>query len=130
MVYAGIEVAKHHHEAVLLDDAGVQQGSSLRFDNSREGFTQFLQHLDALPEEIQVALEATGHYWLALYDALTEHGLEVIVLNPLQVEAYRKSFLRKAKTDRKDAWMIADLLRIGRAIPFPCLPRTSGTFEN
>ncbi len=36
------------------------------------------------------------------------------MVNPLQTHAYRNSFLRKTKTDARDAWVIADLVRIGR----------------
>jgi transposase len=34
------------------------------------------------------------------------------VLNPLQVAAYRRSGIRKVKNDRKDAWWVADYVRI------------------
>ena len=36
------------------------------------------------------------------------------MLNPLQTHAYRKTTVRKVKSDRKDAWLIADVVRIGR----------------
>jgi transposase len=41
----------------------------------------------------------------------------VAVINPLQINAYRKTGIRKAKTDPIDAFWIADLLRINRARP-------------
>lgn len=39
------------------------------------------------------------------------------VINPLQINAYRRTGIRKAKTDPIDAFWIADLLRINRARP-------------
>jgi transposase len=36
------------------------------------------------------------------------------VLNPLQPHAYRRTTVRKVKSDRRDAWLIADVVRIGR----------------
>ena len=40
-----------------------------------------------------------------------------MTVNPLQSHAYRRSTIRKVKNDRRDAWVIADLLRIGRIRP-------------
>ncbi len=34
-------------------------------------------------------MEATGHYWLALYNELTRRAYPVSVLNPLQIAAYQ-----------------------------------------
>jgi transposase len=91
----------------------------LRFANTREGAAQLLARLTASDQPAVCALEATGHYWLALYEYLHRAGLDVVVVNPLQTSAYRTTFLRKTKTDRRDAWVIADLVRIGRARATP-----------
>ena len=71
-----------------------------------------LEQLKPFGRDIRIGLEATGHYWLSLYDVLTREGYEVVVLNPLQISAYRKSGVRKVKNDRTDAVWIADFLRI------------------
>ena len=73
-----------------------------------------LDDLQQLSEPATIGLEATGHYWLALHDALMRAGHPVQVLNPLQTHAYRQTTIRKVKNDRKDAWLIADVVRIGR----------------
>jgi len=52
-------------------------------------------------------MEATGHYWLALFEALSAAGYKIVVLNPLQIAAYRRSGIRKVKNDRNDAWWVA-----------------------
>jgi transposase len=66
---------------------------------------------------VLIGLEATGHYWLALYERLSDAGFKIVVLNPLQIAAYRRSGIRKVKNDRKDAWWIADYLRIANLQP-------------
>jgi transposase len=114
MPLVGIDIGKRNHEAVFLDDVGEQQGKALRFANTRSGAHELLGRLQECSPAGVCALEATGHYWLALYTFLRDAGIEVIVLNPLQSDAYRHSFLRKTKSDRRDAWIIADLVRIGR----------------
>ena len=71
-----------------------------------------LEQLSQLGGEVTIGLEATGHYWLALYDVLTQNGYQVIVINPLQIAAHRKKSIRKVKNDRRDAFWIADFLRV------------------
>jgi len=114
MLYVGIDIAKRSHEATILDETGNKLTSSVKFANSVEGVQMLLERLEGYDQPISFALEATGHYWLALYERLTTSGYQVAVLNPLQTDAYRKSFLRKLKSDTHDSWVIADLLRIGR----------------
>jgi transposase len=89
----------------------------LSIPNSRAGISAFSERLTALEEPVKIALESSGQYWLCLYDQLTAHGYDVRVLNPLQINAYRQTGIRKTKTDTVDAFWIADLLRIHSARP-------------
>jgi transposase len=114
MFFVGIDVGKRRHEAVILDGEGHQRGKPFQFSNTRAGVEALQHHVQAQPEACLCAVEATGHYWLALYAFLHAAGLPMTVINPLQTHAYRASLLRKTKTDARDAWVIADLLRIGR----------------
>ncbi len=70
-----------------------------------------------------IGLEATGHYWWALYEDLTRRDHPVVVLNALQVHAFRKSGVRKVKSDRTDASWIAEFLRFSQ--PEPAQPTTA-----
>jgi transposase len=114
VIAIGIDVAKRSHEACLLTADGRQVGKSLRFANSQAGVRALLERVGQVAEPVTIGLEATGHYWLALHDALVRAGYPVQVLNPLQTHAYRKTTVRRVKSDRKDAWLIADVVRIGR----------------
>ena len=76
-----------------------------------------LTHLAQWEQVEAIGLEATGHYWLALYTMLTDAGYDLIVLNALQVHAYRKSGIRKRKNDRYDAFWIADYIRVSQRPP-------------
>lgn len=113
-MYCGIDVSKRKHVALLMNEAGEVTQRAFSLDNSRAGFDQLLQVLVAQPEPVMIGLEATGHYWVALYDTLTHAGYPVVVLNPLQVHAYQRTGLRKCKNDRVDAFWIADFVRISR----------------
>jgi transposase len=116
MVFAGIDVAKHGHDICLVDEAG-NTLLQLHIQNSHKGLEKLFLSLDRLQltsANVQFCLEATGHYWLALYWHLTERDFQVHVINPIQSDALRNLYVRKTKTDRKDALLLADLLRLGR----------------
>lgn len=121
MHYVGIDIGKRKHVVFTLDSEGEPVGKALPIANDRDGFDKLLAHLSALEGPLIVGLEATGHYWLALYSLLVEADYEVFVLNPLQVQAYRKSGIRKRKDDRYDAFWIADTMRINRRLLSPSL---------
>ena len=113
--FVGIDVGKWNHQAAFLDVAGKETARSLAFQNTSEGFQKLSESLQSLDkEQTVIGLEATGHYWLALFSFLTENGWTVKVINPMQSDALRNMNIRKAKTDRKDCVVIADVLRFGR----------------
>ena len=56
-------------------------------------------------------MEATGHYWLALFSKLVESDYNVQVINPIQTDACRKFYIRETKNDSKDSFLIAQVTR-------------------
>lgn len=127
MDYCGIDVAKRKHAVALVDEKGHLMQRPIMIDNTRAGFNQLLQALAALPGPVLIGLEATGHYWWALYDELTRHAYPVVVLNALQVHAFRQSGVRKVKSDRTDAAWIAEFLRFSQ--PEPAQPTTEAFLQ-
>jgi transposase len=86
MYYLGIDIGKNNHEAGLLNEEGAHIGKSLRFSNRAEGFEELLTFLaERLPDgqDIRIAMEATGHYWLALYSFLHRNDYVIHVINPI-----------------------------------------------
>ena len=123
MFYCGIDIAKHKHVVSIMDEKGQVTRKALSITNTREGFDQLLEALHGQSEAVSVGLEATGHYWLSLYDELTRQGYPVTVLNPLQIAAYRKTGIRKVKNDVSDSIWIADYIRVSNLPPTtPDLP--------
>jgi transposase len=123
MYYCGIDVAKRKHAISLMDDHGHPVQRPFTIENTRAGFDHLLHALAHLQEPVLIGLEATGHYWWALYEDLTQHGYPVVVLNALQIHAFRKSGVRKVKSDRTDASWIAEFLRFSQ--PEPAQPTTA-----
>ena len=115
MVYIGIDVAKRFHVLSAVDDCGRTVIESFRFANTDEGFGELLGRLRGAgigPEDSLAGMEATGHYWIALFDFMSSHGYGAAVINPIQTDAFRDVWtVRKVKTDAVDAAMIADLVR-------------------
>jgi len=115
MLYIGIDVHKRNHEVVILDALGKPLGKSFKMSNSRQDFLHLLTRIEQLRqngEDVRFGMEATGHYWQALYNHLKAAGHEVIILNPLRTHAYRARSIRRAKNDRIDARAIAEIIRI------------------
>ena len=113
-VVVGIDVAKDKHDCFILNAEGEVLQDVFTIPNNLEGFNLLLSQIRACTssrDNIKVGLEATGHYSYNLLGFLLNQGLATYVLNPLQTNLYRKSLtLRKTKTDRVDARMIASML--------------------
>ena len=113
-VVVGIDVAKDKHDCFILNAEGEILEDVFTIPNTLEGFNLLLSKIRACTsdqDKIKVGLEATGHYSYNLLGFLLNNGLATYVLNPLQTNLYRKSLtLRKTKTDRVDARMIASML--------------------
>ena len=111
MYYCGIDVAKRGHVVSVIDDTGKVLNHGVPISNDRIGFQQLADLLEPYRGGIRIGLEATGHYWLALYDYLCHLEYDLSVINPLQVKAFRKMDIRKRKTDRLDSVAISEFMR-------------------
>jgi len=57
---------------------------------------------------VHICLEATGQYGDGVVAYLHAQGYSVIVVNPAQIKHYGSSKLRRNKTDKADAKLIAE----------------------
>ena len=55
-------------------------------------------------------MESTASYHLPLFSYLTAQGYQVVIINSLLINHFAKRSLRKTKTDKKDAFTIAQFL--------------------
>lgn len=114
MFYLGIDIGKNTHVASLVDDKKNVIFKAFSFSNSIDGAESLILKLEAFKNELEVGMEATGHYWLSLYSFLVEKNFTVRVINPIQTDGWRQGVeIRKRKTDIIDSILIADLLRYG-----------------
>ena len=78
MIYAGVDIAKDDHVIDAIDDSGDEVCKPLSFNNSEAGFERCAAWLEGVaegPEGVIIAMEATGHYWMACYSFLVSQRL-------------------------------------------------------
>jgi transposase len=120
-VVIGIDPAKKKHQAAIVDESGMQLGSSFSFPVSHEGFTVILwkniaKHLPTCnPATVVFAVETSCNLWQTLAFYLhTTMGYTVLLVSPLSTHYERPIMnLDFSRTDPKDAFLIASLARRG-----------------
>jgi len=118
MYYIGIDVGKNNHAASMMDSSHKVIFKGFAFANTRDGAQSLLDKVQEIVQDkaqVEIGMEATGHYWLALYSFLFDDGYRLHVINPMQTDGWRKGVeIRKRKTDNIDSLLIADLIRYGQ----------------
>ena len=92
MYFAGIDIAKNRHEVSVINAEEKALCDSIPFANSQEGGEKLLSlfsYLGIATDNLTIGMEATGHYWLAIYSFLIEANFNVKVINPIQSDAFR-----------------------------------------
>jgi len=108
--FVGIDVSKDKFDA-----CGITGGEVKLFQFSatmdRKGFEKLKGHLAAASiSSILIGMESTASYHVNLFSYLVCEGYKVLLINPLLISNYVKMQLRKTKTDKKDAVVIAEFL--------------------
>lgn len=102
----GIDVAKETLDIALSDGIHLNHG---QFANTQKGHEQLEQWLRKQSDSsVHVCLEATGQYGEGVSEFLFAHGFTVSVVNPARIKHYGNSKLRRNKTDKADAQLIAE----------------------
>ncbi len=114
----GIDVAKAAHVICALSaPSGAVRQRATRIEATTEGYCHLVEWLRGWgePEALLIGLEATGMLWEPLYEAVTQAGYTVLVLNPRQTASWAASLGLRAKTDGIDAHTLARGLWAGYA---------------
>lgn len=106
--YAGFDWARDHHDVVLVDRQG-QIVAEFRIQHSLEGWKEFGQRFKQYPA-VAVAIETSQG---AAIDQLLQVDCTVYPVNPHSAKSYRERKVPSGnKTDRLDAWSLAEALRM------------------
>lgn len=101
--YVGTDVSK------MTLDIGIKQSDGhylhKKVSNDERGFKKILP---LLPDNCCVVMEATSSYYMPFAYFLYRNNIMVSIVNPLSVNHFCKMRMSRAKTDKKDAAMIAE----------------------
>lgn len=95
---------------------------SFRFDNMKDGFERFWHMIMASKkrfgcDEVLVGYESTGPYAEPLIHYLVNKSVKIVQVNPMHTKKMKEvNDNSPLKTDDKDPRVIADIIRIGRAL--------------
>jgi len=106
--FAGFDWAKDHHQVVVVDrQANIV--AQFEFKHSMEGWSNWRQRMSAYPA-VAVAIETNQG---TAVEQLLQQGMIVYPVNPRSAKAYRTRKVPSSnKTDRLDAWSLAEALRV------------------
>lgn len=106
----GIDVGKEALDVVLQRNT---QRLARQFENNPKGHQQLAAWLEHCGErQVHVCLEATGQYGDGVAEHMYKQGFSVSVVNPARIKHYGNSKLRRNKTDKADAQLIAEFCRV------------------
>jgi transposase len=100
--FLGIDVAKDK-----LDIAVLGEKKESQVTNDEKGITSLVKKMQKLAPDL-IVVEATGGYQRAVDLGLYEAGLPVAVVNPARVRQYARACGLLAKTDKLDAFNLAE----------------------
>ena len=119
-LFVGVDVAAASFTAVW--SAHGTRGTSPRtFPQTAAGYAAFQDQLLAtavVPAASLIVLEATGSYWVTLAVTLHQAGFVVSVVHPNHVHNYARSLPQRAKTDARDADLLACFARERQPAPW------------
>lgn len=117
-VHVGIDISKNSFNASI--PIKTKEGyKHLKYSNDIDGFKKFLAQLEPGNNCI---MEASGVYYLQLALFLHEQGMIVSVVNPLTIKRFSQMRLIRAKTDKKDASIIAEYGKVENPVQWEPRP--------
>ncbi len=116
MIFVGNDWAEDHHDVWVMDDVG-ERLAYHRFSEGIEGVGEFHELVAGFvqdPGEVVIGVETDRGLWVG---ALVGAGYQVYAVNPKAVSRYRdRHTVSRAKSDRGDAKVLADMVRTDRHI--------------
>ena len=106
MIYVGIDVASQKHDYFIMSDQGeVYTNHSITIPNTDDGYEKLHKSIQefcgAIKDyKVRIGLESTGFYHKNLVSYLLAQDYEVMVINPILTNMYKKS--RKIHIQKND----------------------------
>jgi transposase len=124
-LFVGLDVSKNDYKVCMLDAQGDRIGKAFSLKNNADDSQTLIDRMVEVAKKqdikkIFIGYESTSvygwhlQYFLADADELKPYTPTIICFNPTLIENHKKSIGDLPKTDRIDAFVIADRLRMGR----------------
>jgi transposase len=121
--FAALDWASDHHDVIIVDHTG-HIAAEFRFVHSAAGWAEFTEKMKPYAHA-PLALETSSG---PAVDQLLQRGWTLYPVNPKAAERYRERKVPSGtKTDRHDAWTLADALRTDGHGWRPLLPQDEAT---
>ena len=105
----GIDVSKGKSTIAILSVAGEVIEEPFEIKHDIEGLDLLEEKIkDISKEDLKIVMEETGTYHLPVLGYLLDKGYFVVAENALKIKKYLDRSLRKAKTDKKDSYKLAE----------------------
>lgn len=105
----GIDVSKGKSTVAILSIEGEVIEEPFEINHDIKGLNLLEEKLkDISKEDLKIVMEETGTYYLPVLGYLLDKGYFVVAENALKIKKYLDRGLRKAKTDKKDSYKLAE----------------------
>ncbi|KUN15087.1 transposase [Streptomyces corchorusii] len=109
-VWAGIDAGKGHHWAAAVDETGATLWSK-KIDNDESAILTALGEILELADEVHWAVDISGTSSALLLALLAAHGQQAVYVPGRTVNRMSGAYRGEAKTDARDAYVIAETAR-------------------
>jgi len=132
--YVGVDTSKDTFEVAIKDCRKNELVKTTNYNQNLQGIDDLIVQIEAVKNtmnaDILIGMEATGIYHLPLYHELMKRGYKVRVFNALELVKFRRGKIRKTKTDKIDAGLIAEALIYEEYKPIKAeVPENIGTLR-
>lgn len=105
----GIDVSKGKSTIAILSVEGEIIEEPFEITHNIDGLNLLEEKIKKIPkEDLKIVMEETGTYHLPVLGYLLDKDYFVIAENALKIKKYLDRGLRKAKTDKKDSYKLAE----------------------
>lgn len=105
----GIDISKCKSTVAILSIEGEVIEEPFEINHDINGLNLLEEKLkDISKEDLKIVMEETGTYHLPVLGYLLDKGYFVVAENALKIKKYLDRGLRKAKTDKKDSYKLAE----------------------
>ena len=109
-VWAGIDAGKGHHWAAVVDEIGATLWSK-KVENDESAILTALGEIFGLADEVRWAVDISGTSSALLLALLAAHGQQAVYVPGRTVNRMSGAYRGEAKTDARDAYVIAETAR-------------------